>query len=83
MCVECGSSNQRCKTIYCDCNILTIQYNILCIDIVARLILLLMTSPWMKQSPYLAEDIDEEFKHFGLTAADWFDVICEDADESL
>ena len=31
------------------------------------------------------EDIDEEFKHFGLTAADWFDVICEedDADESL
>ena len=29
------------------------------------------------------EDIDEEFKHFGLTAADWFDVICEDADEMM
>ena len=29
------------------------------------------------------EDIDEDFKHFGLTAADWFDVICDALNEAL
>ena len=29
------------------------------------------------------EHIDEEFKHFGLTAADWFDVICDALNEAL
>ena len=36
---------------------------------------------WMKQ-PTIFEDIHEEFKYFGLTAADWFDVMC-DSDEMM